>query len=423
MTTGSKVFDRSPLSYYSKTWSGTNYASSVNPETNASWRWIPIPARGKYGPKVKWVYRKIRLPRSPKPKRSKVEDHPYSMSLTWWAQPRTMRYTIRDFYPPHDILSEEEKYFRVVYGDGYTSNFASGLSANDEIALIGKLREKVVGSDFDLSVFLGEGRESLKLITSTATRLYQYYRAFRHLDVKEISRSLGTSEARVARAIKRGRRPTDPLSVQAAQVNLELQYGWMPLVQDMSGGAQALAQQLNNPAVQTYRARLWKPMTATVASANINDYMYEGRLQAQLIGRLKEVDVIALNGLMDPSSVLWELTPWSFVLDWAIPIGNYLSARGFANAVSGTFVKTITRTERFHAESGTPKNTWYETKWQPEFMMKRVQVDRTVSSSISVPLPRVKTLAEIPSWKRSLNAVSLLVLQARSLGKSWSRKG
>lgn len=29
--------------------------------------------------------------------------------------------------------------------------------------------------------------------------------------------------------------------------------------------------------------------------------------------------------MLNPQSIAWELTPWSFVIDWFIPIGNYLN--------------------------------------------------------------------------------------------------
>jgi len=31
-------------------------------------------------------------------------------------------------------------------------------------------------------------------------------------------------------------------------------------------------------------------------------------------------------GLINPAEVAWELTPWSFVVDWFIPVGNFLEA-------------------------------------------------------------------------------------------------
>jgi hypothetical protein len=45
------------------------------------------------------------------------------------------------------------------------------LDDNDQLALIGKLKEKVQGSDFNLAIFLAEANESLHMIADTAYRL------------------------------------------------------------------------------------------------------------------------------------------------------------------------------------------------------------------------------------------------------------
>lgn len=407
MTTGTKILDRSPYSYYSKSWSGSDWSSPTPPDGGLVSYWKrteqalsdSIPG-----------FEKVQGVRG-KPRRSKLEDHPYSMDLLLWGQSEG-KVVVLDPYPPHNPIGTNTYWFRTIYNDGYSSDFGSAWTSNDDIALTGKLREKIVGSDFDMGVFLGEGREALNLISSTASRLYNFYRGMRRLDVKQMSKALGLPESRVASAMKRGSR-SESLAHRLARANLELQYGWMPLVQDAYGGAQALAQQLNEPAVQSYRARMRKPIRKLgIASSNISEHTFHGEVRAQYIARLKEANIAALNGLVDPSSVLWELTPWSFVADWFIPIGNYLQARSFSSAVSGTFVKTITREERFYG-MGNPQNPWYVQGPQTYEVLIRIKVTRTVSTSISVPKPQFKSLAQVFSWKRALNAVSLLTLMKR----------
>jgi len=196
---------------------------------------------------------------------------------------------------------------------------------------------------------------------------------------------------------------------------LELQYGWMPVVKDMYGAGCALAQQLNNPYVQTYRARLKRPLIVNLTTPNIalaQAYTAYGVDRGQLVARIKEVNVPQLNGLVDPSSVLWELTPWSFVIDWVIPIGNYLQARGLAQSLTGTFITTLSTIEYFKCNSvatnkySIPDPPFWYRYW-------KLTGTRTVSTSLSTPPPRVKPLGEILSWKRAANALALLNQVAR----------
>jgi hypothetical protein len=415
MTSGSIIFDRSPQSKYYKTWDGTNYPAT--PASNlfqASWKKIDLAIeeaeRTKVRNRLGYSYGRIWEKRRVKPRTSLV-DHPYDMLLEFWMDSQGI-WNVYDFYPPYQLVGTSVYWFRQLYSSGYSSNFSTAWNANDTIALQGKLREKIIGSDFDMGVFLGEGREALSLIANSAKRIYDAYRSFRRLDVKGVSVALGASHRDVERAFKRSRMPLSPTAAsrQAAQAWLELQYGWMPLLKDAEGAAQALAQQLNEPAVQTYRVRMKKPITATPLSSNIKTFDFDGLARGQLIGRVKEVNVPALNGLIDPSSVLWELTPWSFVADWFIPIGSYLSARGLAQSVSGTFVTTISKRESFFAQSGVPTGS-PQNELVREFNYRhlKVQVQRTVSSSLNTPFPQFKPLKDVVSWKHAANAVALLV--------------
>jgi hypothetical protein len=357
-------------------------------------------------------------------RRTTLVDHPYTMALEFWTDANIAQWVILDSFPPHAPIGGGASRFRATYGEGFNSLLASMWGSNDTIALQGKLREKIVGSDFDMGVFLGEGHQALQMLGQTATRLLNAYRSFRKMDVPGVAKALGVSPVRVRDIIRRSKKGDEPDKVTAARAWLELQYGWIPLVKDVYGAAEALAQQLNEPAVQTYRVRrkIQRDWTA-VSSPNIKSYDYLAVVRGQLIARLSEVNVAALNGLGDPSSILWELTPWSFVADWVIPIGSYLTARGLDQAVSGVFVTTISRREWFFTDSGKVANPWYVYTTGYNYTQMRVQVERTVSSSLLTPLPRFKSLDKIVSWKRAANAVALLVAgfsgEKATLGRAW----
>jgi plasmid maintenance system antidote protein VapI len=349
------------------------------------------------------------------------------MSLQFWTDQQGA-YDIYDVYVPHNYQTTAWRYFRELYSDGYSSRFPLMWGNNDTISLQGKLRERIVGSDFDMSVFLGEGHQTLELIADTAKRVKTALDGFRGMDPGKVAKALGVSPARVRDIMRKnpsGRKLSLAESAsRAGQAWLELQYGWLPLLSDAQGAAQALAQQLNEPAVQTYRVRRTVKETKCPVNANIKNYEYRAEVRGQVIARISEVNVASLNGLLDPSSMAWELLPWSFVIDWFIPIGNYLSARGLAQSVSGTFVTTVTQREYFHTESGLPLNMWTERNTDFNYRHMRIFVNRTVSTSLSTPKPSFKPLAKVASWQHCANAVALLVSapsSSQKLGRGWAR--
>jgi hypothetical protein len=290
-------------------------------------------------------------------------------------------------------------------------------NSNDDIALIGKLREAVAGSDFNMGVFLGEGHQTLKLIASSAIRIRKSLQAIRRLDPCGAVKALGVDAGRTrgfesaARDLRRGNTPKS-----ASNFWLELQYGWLPLLEDARNSAEMLGKLLNFPLVQTYKVRKKKKLSMyDLAPGNYiregNDWQFAGATRGQYIARLKEVDVASLTGLTDPASVVWELVPYSFVADWFIPIGSYLAARGLASSLTGTFIKTIYREERFFCRQLKSTNKVSPTEWQiqPEWFWSKAEVTRTVSTNLSVPLPNFKPLGKVASWKHCANAVALLV--------------
>lgn len=285
-----------------------------------------------------------------------------------------------------------------------TDNVSGGWTSNDDLALLGKLREKVAGSDFNAGVFLGEGREALKMIAQNATKIYKAYKAARKGNFASAAYHL----------------TGDPKSLRKGVANnwLELQYGWLPLLKDVKGGAEFLSHHFTTPPV--FRVAVTKKVESLSPCIPGNPTAYEYVLnkkvcRGRILAILKEKDVVALSGLQDPLSVAWELLPYSFVIDWFIPIGNYLQARGLAQALTGTFVTTRTNRVEAGVVRGKiwkdPNPPYATTTWKivgSNYYFMRVIQDRTISTTLPVPLPSVKPLSKVASWQHAANAVALL---------------
>jgi len=70
-------------------------------------------------------------------------------------------------------------------------------------------------------------------------------------------------------------------------------------------------------------------------------------------------DLLLANrmGLINPATIAWELIPWSFVLDWFIPVGKFLS--NFSGSAGMTFTDS-SRTQT------TVKNGLFNQRWTRE---------------------------------------------------------
>jgi len=313
---------------------------------------------------------------------------------------------------------------------GYPSWIASTLiTANDKLKLINKLREKINGSDFNLAVMLAETLESCDMISATAKKLARAYAFARQGRWVQAARTL--SDGPVPQRI-RSARERDPISGHW----LELQYGWLPLLNDVKGAAELLAHQLNVPFRKRYHVQRRIELTSEQkASRSIQSYccpITNSFVQASSASTKTQLYAITayvteaqtipqLLGLTNPASVLWEKLPYSFVADWFMPIGQWLEARGFASDLVGTFVVSDLRKGIRHV----PDLSQYMGTINPgqgnPLPWTDISFTRSVSTSLStfVPLPEFQPLNKVLTWKHAANAVALLVSR---YGSSSTRK-
>jgi hypothetical protein len=178
---------------------------------------------------------------------------------------------------------------------------------------------KLKHQSVNLAVAFAERHQTAELFKSTVRKV-----------AKQVNAYKGKSPKRWAQVLK-GNGKNTPNSW------LELQYGWKPLISDLTGSLQALSdlQEGNNP----YLARV-KGIAATVtvnswrkpfASSALYGYdvtdTWKQFCKVSLYYRLRNPTLAAFAslGLTNPFELAWEKLKYSFVVDWFLPVGNWLS--------------------------------------------------------------------------------------------------
>lgn len=203
---------------------------------------------------------------------------------------------------------------------------------------------------------VGQRHQVYDTVVGTARRLGEAVKALRHGDLAAVARQLSC------------KRPGSGIlhvsDIGAAW--LQLKYGWMPLLNDVYSVMAAL-DPLNN--VTAFVARGYakeEVRQGSVEGPNSSGYThaYEVSSLGSCRCELKyEVDDTALLhasqlGLFNPISLAWELLPFSFIVDWFYPIGNYFEGLGLIGA---TFLGGSTslkgKTVRKESEN------WFDTPW------------------------------------------------------------
>lgn len=105
---------------------------------------------------------------------------------------------------------------------------------------------------------------------------------------------------------------------------LQFQFGLKPLWNDL----QALFKTMGEYSKAVHIVHVKKTVTVQIPKTGSGGLA--GRLTCSYVG---EYDVVEntlreMNqwGMLDPSQIIWEVTPWSFVVDWLIPIGNFIAS-------------------------------------------------------------------------------------------------
>jgi hypothetical protein len=359
--------------------------------------------------------------RSPKPpKRAEMTPHPFTRTTYYKYDDKIPRVKMRagqGNIPPTYVESDEYFYLQNFGGTLVNANW----TANDDIKLIGKLKEAINGSDFNLGIALAECNQTLQMIGDSAARITKSLTALKRGNMQLAAKWLmdGTGRSQKRRYF------TSKTHQNLSQGNLssnwlELQYGWLPLLSDVKAGAEWLANRLEVPFKQRYAVhrrvatvdtKLTPWVTYYLGVPNVNPVPSStvvAEYRKQIVAYITERPSVAVSlGLTDPLSIVWEKIPFSFVGDWFIPIGDYLGARGFASSLSGTFITTVKVSNGCYVNG----NGNFDV---PRYIGERsMSITRSISTSLSVPMPVLKQFGQIASWQHCANAVALLVQQTR----------
>lgn len=303
-----------------------------------------------------------------------------------------------------------------VPGGDTEPGFSSGLRDN----AVKRLAQNA-GSDVTSNIALNVAQiqQTIDLIGGSAVRIAGSLRALKGGNLPKAAKLLWQNQ-RVRL------RPGAKFSTTSSLASnwLELQYGWKPLLSDIRGSMEALARyNFANAAVKRVAASAsiktdevipittndFDPTTVGTLSIEARDVCRIGvryRLASPLTAFL------AQTGFTNPLNLAWELIPFSFVVDWFLPVGNYLETIGrwggleFLDGFQTNFIRkrTLGRTY-FSGKYKASDEGWHTDRYglYSSFWLKHSRVRLT-----SFPGANLPELRNGLNVTRSLNALALL---------------
>jgi len=206
---------------------------------------------------------------------------------------------------------------------------------------------------------------------------------------------------------------------RSSSLFLEGIFGWVPLIQDIYDAFETLSEAHRSSPVRAKHSMVYsKKVTGDPNSRLTTQTELGAMVGAQ--GRMQNPNLALLSdlGLINPAAVLWDRVPYSFVVNWFIPVGSYLSA--LTDLVGYTTEKAFVTTYVRKTCSGQIREYHPVTGslvWRNR-MVQSVQIDRR----LGFPVPSLPQF-QLPSADLYKSLVSFALLNEnlnkppRKLGK------
>lgn len=175
-----------------------------------------------------------------------------------------------------------------------------------------------------LGISLYESRASFDMVAKRTGQLVQALRFLKRGQLGRVVTTLGIE--------RHPRTPTAKVRARSLLQNpssawLEFTFGWAPLVQDVANVVQVLQQDFVGVPIKAkvrgvyYASQPWDG--GSWYAAQTSGVFYIG---GEVLVTNPNVLLAKSLGLTNPASIAWDAVPFSFVVDWFIPVGKFLSS-------------------------------------------------------------------------------------------------
>ncbi len=309
--------------------------------------------------------------------------------------------------------------------NGYTDGVGYPLSLPEipddlESRALIKALSKLKQQKVNLSVAFGERREAAEMMAHSVVSIAKTIRNFKH--------GFPRDWAAVKKFQTGLKKATGKEISNIPNRWLEVQYGWKPLMQDVHGAVSALENRERD--ADAYRATVTgtvfeksESLAVIPATQSLADWKI---LLKREVGFKVRLDYVLENpvlatlsqlGVTNPAELAWELVPYSFVVDWFLPVGNWLSS---LDAALGWSLKggsgTVWQRQQGHSPLiFRPESIqWVYGQWikqsgngNGDYSERQFKMNRKVYTTS--PLPRFPGIKNPLSTGHVANAMSLLV--------------
>lgn len=308
-------------------------------------------------------------------------------------------------------------YFFVNPSEGL-SPISSAREAQLDASAINDLLLEAKGMKVNLAQAYAERQQTVNLLGDAAIRIAEALKQCRKGNVVKAGIALGVKFSRKTRRVARNHLAAEDVG----SAWLAMQYGWKPLLSDVYGSAETLAQsktiQLKSRISRTKKLHATTLLPLVKGSFSGNQHVVEDltiKYTCRFSSYGSVLPTLTQVGLTNPLLIAWELMPWSFVIDWFIPIGSYISSLDATlglNFIDGG--RTVVRDRKTTDVWTSCKHTDYwpgTTTFSGTRKIDRLTITRAKLNGW--PSPKLPAFKNPLSFAHLSNALALLSVSGR----------
>lgn len=216
-----------------------------------------------------------------------------------------------------DCLNSRAAYETQV-GNSYHDSLATNKSLD-------KFRDLVLSSgSATLANTAMEWRTTVESVVHRASTLLLAARLVRKGELRRALQTLGVS----ANHRRRVKKKVDPRNF--ADNWLEIHFGWVPLLEDIHTAINVLQRPhkiTTSPLIKSHGSSSYREVYNRGLYDWTESWDYYVGVGCQARFEISNPHLFKANqlGLLNPASIAWEAVPFSFVVDWFLPVGNFLA--------------------------------------------------------------------------------------------------